>query len=65
MKLPLNLLVRRTEVLRMSGTRAATHAGSWYPDSVSKFGPVVDKWLSESKHEVKARAIIAPHAGSR
>eukprot|EP00466_Bigelowiella_natans_P006053 jgi/Bigna1/55903/estExt_Genewise1Plus.C_750021 len=50
-----------------SGTRAASHAGSWYTDNAKKLNAQMDKWLADAKDPeasgVPCRGIIGPHAG--
>ncbi|PSR88802.1 MEMO1 family [Coniella lustricola] len=54
-----------------SGTREATHAGSWYQSSAKTLSRQLDGWLDNVPASVdgkalpipKARVIIAPHAG--
>lgn len=44
--------------------RRASHAGSWYSDSVKELGKQLETWLGEADlTHGPARAIIAPHAG--
>jgi len=48
----------------MSKIRRASHAGSWYSDSVKELGKQLENWLSKSELiQGPARAIIVPHAG--
>lgn len=55
----------------MSGTRRASHAGSWYARSSTKLTAELDEWLDEVPDKINdsevpikgARVIIAPHAG--
>ena len=50
-----------------NSTREASHAGSWYESDGSYLHQQLSNWLTEatnsSTNRLKARAIIAPHAG--
>lgn len=55
-----------------SGTREATHAGSWYEDDAEDLSRQLDGWLDDVPATIgdkelpisKARVIIAPYACS-
>lgn len=46
-------------------TREASHAGSWYESDGNHLNQQLSTWLSDAttNNRLKARAIIAPHAG--
>ena len=50
-----------------NSAREASHAGSWYESDGSYLHQQLSNWLTEatnnSTNRLKARAIIAPHAG--
>lgn len=51
----------------MSSIREASHAGSWYESDGNHLDQQLSTWLTEANNSannrLKARAIIAPHAG--
>jgi len=46
-------------------SRKASHAGSWYSENKSELTDQLNNWYTPVKiqNNIKARAIIAPHAG--